>query len=727
MRLRLFVVLLGAAPMAARPSPAQQSYATSQSTPLLTHADSLSALHALDDRVRTNREDADAWHTRGVLAWRLSDAERRAGFMRRLANDSLLALADSSLRLAVRYAPGSAGYLVDQGRFYLTSNSAAVRGRAAALFQKAAAEARHAGDRITLARALDEQGMTWWRRYDDRANRTIYSYVSKALHDRTFLKDPRSIAYYIDNQAIRAASQDWSGQEEYLHAQDDFADALAADPANAGALRHTYMLLADRQRWAELEAVSRTRIAQDSTDAWAWLANGLAAHRLGDERVAARAFHAALARLSDTERAYVQQLSRILTSNDSAQVAHLPEAEQVNLQQRYWLMSDPLWAAGQNDNRLEYLSRLVYAELRFSAPEFGIRGADTERGEVLVRYGPPPAIISFPPDPTERDDHRPQVLWWYSTTEAFLFRQLPGYGVATLESRDLRQLRQLRDTIPVVWRDAGDAAPPDSIGVQTVRFRAQGDSSDVYVAANIPVSRLARGVDLARGALQVNFDAYTWRADPVIRDSARERITFGGRDTNEAHTWAPRVAPGTYLFRVEALQPDAMRGARAAGRLDIAPLKGFAMSDVLVARRITPRTAARPDRWSDFDITPSFGLVHRHVPFGILWETYDLAAKNGSDDYTVRITVKQLRAHGIGSIIAKIVGGVASAIGMSGGGEGTVSLAFPRRVPAQAALVDYITLDLGAAAPGVYRLSVSITDNNSGRHVVRESPITVIE
>jgi hypothetical protein len=234
-------------------------------------------------------------------------------------------------------------------------------------------------------------------------------------------------------------------------------------------------------------------------------------------------------------------------------------------------------------------------------------------------------------------------------------------------------------------------------------------------------------VDLARGALHVNFDAYTWRAEPVIRDSTRERITFGGRDTNETHAWAPRVAPGTYLFRVEALQPDAMRGARAAGRLDIPPVRGFGMSDVLVARHIAPRAGGNPDRWTDFDIAPSFGLVHRHVPFGILWESYDLAAKNGSDDYTVRITVNQLRGASIGSFIAKIVGGVASAIGVSGGGQRTVSLAFPRRVPARAALVDYVTLDLGAAPPGTYRLSVSITDNNSGQHVVRESPITVIE
>ena len=67
---------------------------------------------------------------RGMLAWRLSNAEKRSGYMKREANDSLLALADSSLRLATRYGADTPGYFVDLGRFYLTSNSASVRGRA---------------------------------------------------------------------------------------------------------------------------------------------------------------------------------------------------------------------------------------------------------------------------------------------------------------------------------------------------------------------------------------------------------------------------------------------------------------------------------------------------------------------------------------------------------------------------------------------------------------------
>src|SRR5690606_13688917 len=143
---------------------------------------------------------------------------------------------------------------------------------------------------------------------------------------------------FIDNQTIRAAAQDWSGQREYLRAWDHFAEALAADPANAGALRHTYMALADRQRWVELEHVARMRIDADSDDAWAWLATGLAEHRLGNDAAADTAFRHGLAALAPAERARYERLARIFTPRDSAGAAHLPEQERQNLRKMYWLM-----------------------------------------------------------------------------------------------------------------------------------------------------------------------------------------------------------------------------------------------------------------------------------------------------------------------------------------------------------------------------------------------------
>src|ERR1700712_4709574 len=238
MRYALLVLLLAAKALAAQSNAQESRVATIDS--LASEGDSAGALRLLDAAVRANASDGEAWHRRGVLAWHMSGAEKRTGFMKRSANEALLNLADSSLRLATRYAPGSPGYLVDLGRFDLTSNSAAVRGRARPLFEEALRVARKGKDPVVLSHAADEMGMTWWRKYEDIADRNIYSAIISNVKDRTFTKDPRSIAYFVDRQTIRAAAQDWSGGLEYLKAYEYFTEALKAQPANPNALKHVY-------------------------------------------------------------------------------------------------------------------------------------------------------------------------------------------------------------------------------------------------------------------------------------------------------------------------------------------------------------------------------------------------------------------------------------------------------------------------------------------------------
>ncbi len=730
--MRLFAVVVGAMGVlgtvggSARAQVPQFAAADS----LAGSGDSLAALRALDVAVRVDVRDAEAWHRRGMLAWRMSNAEKRVGFMKREANDSLLELADSSLHIATKIAP-TPDNLIDLGRFDLTSNSAGTRGKAKDLFERALKLARKNGDSAGISRASDEMGMTWWRRYEDRADRHIYSYIIQNVKDRTFVRDPRSIAYFVDRQAIRAASQDWSGQREYLHAQEFFADAIRADPANTHALWHLYMLLADRQRWVELQHAARVRLTTEPADAFAWLAYGLASHRLNDDHTAEEAFDSAMTYLPAHDRRRYDDIARIVTPRDSLNRLRLPDGERAMDERMYWLMADPLWSTPDNEHRLEFLSRMVYAELRFSVEEFAIHGADTDRGDVYVRYGPPPAVISFPADPTKSGEHRIRTLWWYNTDEAFLFRQLPTYGVSTLDPDDARELRRLRDTVPVVWANAGDRRYTDSVGVQLARFRsgARDDSADVFVCAEVPVHDMVRGIDLARGALDITFDAYTWRAKPVYQHAIHETIDFARPDRSQIRAWRTRMHAGTFLYRVEALQPDAGRGARAASRIEIAADDGFGLSDLLVADQVTPRPGTGGERWSDFLISPNVARVKRGQPFALLWETYALAPQpDGTEKYRVAINVHRVKSSGgLGGLAAKVIGGVASAIGLTGRGDDHVSLSFLRQVPARPVSVDYVTLDMGNAPPGRYRLSVDVTDLANGQRVSSESSLTIVE
>jgi hypothetical protein len=56
-----------------------------------------------------------------------------------------------------------------------------------------------------------------------------------------------------------------------------------------------------------------------------------------------------------------------------------------------------------------------------------------------------------------------------------------------------------------------------------------------------------------------------------------------------------------------------------------------------------------------------------------------------------------------------------------------VTLTYNREAPAAPVAVEHLTLDLGQAPPGRYRLAVEVTDLVSVKRAVRESAITILE
>jgi GWxTD domain-containing protein len=394
----------------------------------------------------------------------------------------------------------------------------------------------------------------------------------------------------------------------------------------------------------------------------------------------------------------------------------------------YWLMSDPLWLTRANEHRLEYLSRVTSAELRWSVEEFDLHGADTDRGDLFVRYGPPPAVISFPPDPDFTQEMRIRLLWWYRDGVAFIFRMIPGYGVANLHADYARYVRALRDTIPVSWANLGVERAIDTIPLQAVRFRGAGDSTDVLIIADIPADSLVRGLDLARVALQVGLNIFNWRAERVARDSIREVVDVARAEVVNTRAWRKRLPPGIYLYRVEALQPDALRGARATSRLELVAGDGFGMSDVLAARMIEPKAGTAASRWSEFRVLPMTGVLRRTEPLALLWETYALAAGSGVSRYRVSITIEQRdRPRTLARLGAAIVGGVRAAVGRSSRGDGRVTLSYERDVPAGPVALDYLTVDASGLELGAYTVTVEVEDLVAKRRIARASSLTIID
>jgi hypothetical protein len=179
---------------------------------------------------------------------------------------------------------------------------------------------------------------------------------------------------------------------------------------------------------------------------------------------------------------------------------------------------------------------------------------------------------------------------------------------------------------------------------------------------------------------------------------------------------------------VEALQPDAMRAARGGSLVGVERPEGFGLSDVVLADSVSPSAGTAGERWSDFTITPNVGAVTHARRLALLWETYGLAGDAGSSRY--RVSIALTRAPGGSAarrIAAAIVGGARSAVGMSARGDDRVVLSYQREVPTRPAVADYLTLDLGDAPAGRYRLSVEVVDLVTGQRATRETAVTVLE
>jgi hypothetical protein len=256
----------------------------------------------------------------------------------------------------------------------------------------------------------------------------------------------------------------------------------------------------------------------------------------------------------------------------------------------------------------------------------------------------------------------------------------------------------------------------DSVQVQPARFRAPGDSTDVVLYANVPIRRMVKGIDLTRGVVDEAITMYDPLMRLVLRDSTRQAVDFVHPDAAEQATRRVRVPPGRWIYRIEALQPEANRAARAVADLRTGADRGFGMSDLVVADTLSPRPDRAPERWTDLLVRPNAGVVQRKS-LGIFWETYGLAADSGLARYRVSVALTVLSVARPNSFGARVIGGIADAVGLSAKGDDEVALQYERRRPAATTMLDWLVISTGDTPPpaGRYRLTVTVTDEVAHR------------
>ncbi|MEK6767899.1 MAG: GWxTD domain-containing protein [Gemmatimonadota bacterium] len=706
---------------------AAQEQDTSASTLLVTAAelasrgDTAAAISTLGRATRRFPGLAEAHYHRGLLLSRmagtaLSDHMRRAEAKRDL---------ERALELD-RHNPR---YLLELGRLRLKMPF--LRIEAGRLFRRAEEEARARNDAAVLADVETELADIHVRRADNAQNRRIVTGGALRFDPNQALADWRYAQNFITEQS--SAVED-AGEQDRRRAEDYFRAALTALSTHQAAASGLLGLLYDAARFEEYLGVAR-RLARDApSSALAQLALGLGLARTGRDAEAAAALDSALALMPPTDRRAIEDLSPILRRTDADAYQRLSASERREAQRIYWAGSDPLRLTAVNEHRIEHLARVAYANIRYTAPELHLRGWETDRGVIYIRYGPPPVAVSFAPN-TEGGNPEQigkiTTVWWYPERRLrFVFYGTPGYNVARFSGDFLAYAEDARYAAPVRYDNVPVNEALDSIPVQVARFRDPRGAPSVVFFAGIPVAHMLSGIDLTRSTLQTGIFISDRLERDIFQRRREEPVDLSEERQFESRTFEVALDPGEYRYRLEALEPTSRRAARGAAMLEVgAPRTGVLdLSDVVLANNIAPRTEPPRDR-RDFFIDPNpaqtFAPGQR---VHLYWEIYGLRPDSaGVGSYTVSVTIR-LQSIERRGVVARLVGGAADAIGTTGEGDDRVTLAYASELAVgdRDRVPEYLAVDLGDSPEGLYSMEISVQDRHSRQTVVRTRSLHLV-
>jgi GWxTD domain-containing protein len=724
------LLLLGARPAGAQGPAGDQigraNRLVAEAVQLAARGDTAAALSRIDEATKLHPTLAEAHYRRGMFLARQSGNGLGDMFKRRAAG--------AALEQALRIDRGNPYYYLELGLLRLKQGLQ--RHDAGRLFSRALRAARERGDPKMIAEIEAQLGEIDYRRYQSVGHRRLMTGSGFRFDPDEAITNPHYAKNFLADQS---AEIEEAGELDLRQSESHYRAGASVWPAhdlsNAGLLGILY----DEQRYEEFQEQARAfvRAAPDNPRSHLFL--GLGLWRLARGREAAAAFERGLAMLPPQERAGLDDVSLILRRTDAEQYRALSSAQRAEYDRIYWSANDPLRLTTENEHRLEHLARVAYTDLRFSAPELHLRGWDTDRGVIYVRYGPPPVIATFPPG-TEQFDNDPRAVgvvttvWYYPERNLrFVFYGPPGYNFARFAGEFQAYAEDARYATPVRYDNIPLADALDSVAVQVAAFRHVSDPSrtEMVFFAGLPLTRMAEGVDLREGPMQSGLFVTDLLERPVVTERRDERVEFTAERHLERRTFTTALPAGDYRYRVEARQPTTNRAARGAGRLPVESLGGasLVLSDVIVASRVERRTE-QPAGRADFLIDPNPAM--RFVPgetVHLYWEIYNLQPDSaGTVRYTAEaiLRVQSLERTGL---VARAMGPVLDAIGLTAKGDDPVSLRYDvsEALAGRDRLPAWVAVDLLRAPAGTYTLELGITDQVSGQTAVRRRVFAVSE
>jgi GWxTD domain-containing protein len=634
--------------------------------------------------------------------------------------------AERALLEALRLSPSEPRYLLELARLRLKQN---MKVDAARLFSRALKEAEKRGDPEVLAEVHFNLGYIKELWYRSLEHRRFSPLLKGPPQDRVAsaglfgYAGVDGAARYGNAYMDEAPAIEGSGQVAKEEMIEHYRAALRYDPAHVGAAIRLMGQLLDEGRLTEYLALGRKLRQAHPDRPMPYLYLGLGLHRAGREEEAAEAFEEGLARLPDAERLEVESLAEVMRRDDAEKYLQLSEDARDRFNEQYWRLTDPLYLTETNERRLEHLSRVAYADLRFAAPEVGLRGWQTDQGIIYIRYGPPKSIATFGASPYVFGNPyavgQRSIIWSYGPEgPVFIFRQMPGYLNARFAGDYKFVADNYRYVQPAVYDNIPSIPELLDLPVQIARFR--GDTPDevaVEVYAALPLEDLADGIDLERGELETGMFLLDSDGETIVRRVKTEVLDYAESPyVDEYRNWELRLPPsGPLVLAVEARDEVTWRAAasRMTFTANAFPADSLALSDILVADLVRPLVEEPRDR-SDYEIWPNAALeYYSGESIQIYYEVYGLQEDQegfASYDVSLQLRVKRLTR---GGGFSALLGLLADTWGFSIVGDDRLELRYSREVKMDGRdrVTEYLSLDPQELPAGEYEIRVRIWDN----------------
>ena len=531
------------------------------------------------------------------------------------------------------------------------------------------------------------------------------------------------------HQAAVACPRQWAEQAEHVvpleglkseereRMMGHFRAALEADPRHVEAAVHLLGHLADAEEWEEYGRVAQQLVEAAPDDARSYLFLGLGLHETGRDALADSAFARALALLPPDDRVVFEDIALLLPRRLQERYAALDSAGRRESARIFFAATDPLYLTEADERRLEHYARLAWAELKFGEPGRQLRGWDTERGQIWVRYGRPwkwyqccYGEISTSPDGVFQSNYR-YTYWSYGRDgPVFVFERQLTHRHARLVEAAKRLADDLAADAPELYRPR-TVTRVHELPHQLARFRgSEPELTRVEIHAEPPLDSLGA----SPGS---RVDAGVFLFGPDYEPLWSRRHTVGVGTWPVVLTYRVEVGPGRYRYGVEARAagPDSV-GRPAARAREVVETTGYGdgltMSDLLLANALVPLTETPTSR-EELRIVPSRTLTFEQgAPVHLYFEVYGLQPDDeGYGRYRAELAVEDSTRR---NLVQRLARGAQELF--RGGGRGGARVSWELVTPVRDGVaMDFLTVELPALDAGEYVVRVEVREPSTRR------------